>query len=238
MVGVAYGVGVGPGDPELVTLKALNALRACDVVAFPGTDPSASRAFCIAEASCPELGTKELLALPAPMVGDRAIVKEAQRKNARRVERVLDEGRDVAILVLGDPSLYSTFGYVRDVLVEDGYGVETISGVPSFCAVAARLGVSLAEWDEAVRIVPQTHAEGCCVGASGFAGDPTDTLVLMKPGEGIGAVRDHALSTGRELLVVENCGLEGERVYRCAADVPDRLGYLSVALLRDAEPRD
>ena len=237
MVGVAYGVGVGPGDPELVTLKALNALRVCDVVAYPGTEASASRAFRIAEASFPELGTKELLALPAPMVGDRAIVKAAQRENARRVERVLDEGRDVAILVLGDPSLYSTFGYVRDVLVEDGYVVETISGVPSFCAVAARLGVSLAEWDETVRIVPLTHAEGC-VGASDLAGDPTGTLVLMKPGVGIGAVRDYAVSAGRELLVVENCGLEGERVYRRPADVPDRLGYLSVALLRDAEPQD
>lgn len=236
MAGVAYGVGVGPGDPELVTLKALRVLRACDVVAFPGTDAFASRAFRIAEASCPELGTKELLALPAPMVGDRAIVEAAQRDNARRVERVLDEGRDVAILVLGDPALYSTFGYVRDVLVGDGYSVETISGVPSFCAAAARLGVSLAEWDETVRIVPLMHTEGRG-DALGLASDPTDTLVLMKPGEGIGAVRDYAISAGRDLLAVENCGLDAERVYRCAADVPDRLGYLSVALLRGANPR-
>ncbi|MEE0028170.1 MAG: SAM-dependent methyltransferase, partial [Atopobiaceae bacterium] len=116
-------------------------------------------------------------------------------------------------------------------------GVETISGVPSFCAVAARLGVSLAEWDEAVRIVPLTHLDGRMT-APDLTTDHSGTMVLMKPGEGMGAVRDHALSAGRELLVVENCGLEGERVYRCAADVPDRLGYLSVALLRDAEPRD
>lgn len=240
MAGTAYGVGVGPGDPELVTLKALRIVRACDVVAVPGKKATSSRAYQIVEACLHEreLGEKELLALPAPMVDDRALVEAAQRKNARRIERVLDSNKDVAILVLGDPSIYSTFGYMQTALVEDGYRVEVVSGVPSFCAAAARLGMPLVEWDEPLHVIPLAHCDldrdlslSLCYGQGHDLG-VSGTYVFMKSGGRMGELREFVRACGRELQAVEDCGMSDERVYLCADDVPDRTGYFSVALLR------
>lgn len=224
MAGTAYGVGVGPGDPELITLKAVRVVRSCSVVAFPGERPEDSVAFGIAAGSMPWIHDKELLALPAPMTSDRNVVAAAQRDNAWRVELELDAGKDVAALVLGDPTVYSTFAHMQDVFVGDGYRVELVSGVTSFCAAAARLGESLALWDGPLHVVPLIHG-GPDMGLDG-------TQALMKCGSKIGQVRDLALSSGSRLSVVERCGMDGERVYAHTEDVPDRLGYLSVALLR------
>ncbi|MDO4796800.1 MAG: precorrin-2 C(20)-methyltransferase [Coriobacteriales bacterium] len=226
MAGTAYGVGVGPGDPELVTLKATRVVGACDVVAFPGRDRKTSVAFEIAAAAMPWLGEKELMALPAPMTDDRAVVAEAQRTNARHVEHELDAGKDVAVLVLGDPGIYSTFSHMQLTLQDDGYHVELVSGVPSFCAAAARLRVPLAMWDEPLHVIPLAH------------GNPIPTLagtqVLMKSGSRMAELREAARRTGRELRAVERCGMDGERVFLCTDHVPDQLDYLSVALLSPA----
>lgn len=224
MTGTAYGVGVGPGDPELVTLKAVRVVRSCDVVAFAGEHPEDSVAFGIAASCMPWIHEKELLALPAPMTSDRDVINAAQRNNARHVERELDAGRDVAVLVLGDPTVYSTFAHMQGIIVGDGYEVELVSGVPSFCAAAVSLGVPLALWDEPLHVVPLVH-EGPDMGLAG-------TQVLMKCGSRLGEVRDLALSSGSRLYVVERCGMDGERVFTSTEEVPDRLSYLSVALLR------
>lgn len=142
MKGVFYGVGVGPGDPELMTLKAVRVLRDCPVIAAPRTRDGAMLALDIA-AQAVDLKEKMILPLFFPMERDAQRLETAHRAAAEAVESCLEQGKDVAMLNLGDVSIYATYSYLMELLSEKGYETRMIPGVPSFCAVAARLGVSL-----------------------------------------------------------------------------------------------
>ena len=117
MAGKLYGIGVGPGDPELLTLKALRLVKEADVVALPGKVPEDTVAFKIVEGAYPELGKKELLAVPFPMSKDPVVLKSYHDEGAEKVKAVLDQGKNVAFLTLGDPTVYSTYLYVHHRLV-------------------------------------------------------------------------------------------------------------------------
>ena len=224
--GVAYGVGVGPGDPGLMTLKAVRTVAACAVVAVPGPCATKSVAYKIAVAAVPELKNRELVALPSPMVGNRELVRVAQAQNAKTIEGYLNKGIDVACLTLGDPSIYSTFGYIQRVLQEDGYSVELVAGVPSFCAAAARLGVVLAEWDEPLHVVPATHG----LGKDDLS--QKGTHVLMKAGKSLCEAKDLLRQDGMEVCAVQRCGMRDECVYYDVDAIPDDAGYLTTIIAK------
>lgn len=224
--GVAHGVGVGPGDPELLTLKAMRVIRACPVVAVPGSVVAESLAYRIALAAIPELTEKELVPLPSPMVRDDEQVMAAHARNAKAIEPYLDEGRDVACLVLGDPSIYSTFGYLRRALEADGYATTMVAGVPSFCAAAARLDASLAEGDRPLHLEPATTLEN-----QDELSTPA-THVIMKAGGHMREVKALLEKAQIEAQAVERCGMDGERVYRSLKDIPDGAGYLTLVIAR------
>ena len=139
MAGKLYGVGVGPGDPELLTLKALRLVKEAEVIALPGQVPEDTVAFKIVEGAYPELGKKELLAVPFPMSKDPKVLKSYHDAGAQKVKEVLDQGKNVVFLTLGDPTVYSTYLYVHHRLVAQGYETEIVCGITSFCAVSARL---------------------------------------------------------------------------------------------------
>lgn len=226
MRGTAYGVGVGPGDPGLLTLRAASVIRACGVIALPGKNPRDTAAYKIAVQAVPELRDKALLPLEMPMVRDRAAMETAHRGAAGRIEAWLDRGEDVACLTLGDPSVYSTFGYLRRHLEADGYAVEIVPGVPSFCAAAARLHVPLTRWDEPLHILPAAHGGALPEGRGAW--------VLMKPAGRLRAVREAVKRSGRRAWMVENCGMPGERVWDGAENLPDEAGYFSIIIAREA----
>ena len=136
MRGIAYGVGVGPGDPELMTQKAIHLIRENDVIAVPGQDAKASVAYGIAAAMVPELAQKELVPVPMPMTRDKERLRKAHVEGARLIESYLNRGKNVVYLTLGDPSIYGSFSYLQRLLLADGYPVETVPGVPSFSAAA------------------------------------------------------------------------------------------------------
>ena len=140
-----YGVGVGPGDPELLTLKAVRIIEECDVLAVPGRTKEDSVAYSIALAAVPEIGQKETICIHMPMTTDEKKLKESHEKGAAQIIRLLEQGRSVAFLTLGDPTIYSTYLYLQKLVQEAGFETEIISGIASFLAAGAALNTGLVE---------------------------------------------------------------------------------------------
>lgn len=225
MRGIAYGVGVGPGDPELMTQKAIRLIRENDVIAVPGQDAKASVAYGIAAAMVPELAQKELVPVPMPMTRDKERLRKAHVEGARLIESYLNRGKNVVYLTLGDPSIYGSFSYLQRLLLADGYTVETVPGVPSFSAAAARLNLPLVEGDEPLHVAPGAHDMGETLRLPG-------TCVLMKASGSLGETKARLKSSGKEVFAVENCGMEAEKLYRGVETLPDDAGYLSLIIAK------
>ena len=231
MKGTLYGVSVGPGDPGLVTLRAVEVLRACPVIAVPISGAETPVALEIARQAVPEVDGKELLRLKFPMIHDKAALGQSHDRAAAQVMEILDQGRDVAMINLGDASIYATYSSIQSrVLAAGEYQVITIPGVPSFCAVAARLEQGLTKPHLPLHIIP-----------GGYPGveealDLPGTKILMKAGKEAGRLRawlaDHPKAS---VSLVKDCGLPGEEVYRDPAKLPERIGYFSTAIIREED---
>ena len=225
--GIAYGVGVGPGDPQLMTLKACSLIRGNDVIAVPGKVPQDTVAYKIAAAAVPELADKELLAIVMPMVRDRELLERSHREAADTIEKYLDEGKNVVYLTLGDVTVYCTFSYIQHLLEADGYEVRLVPGITSFCAAAATLGVSLTEWNEPLHILPALH------NTHDGALDQPGNYVLMKSASKMQEVKETLRHTDLEVQAVENCSMENEHIYRSLEEIPDDAGYFSLIIAKE-----
>jgi precorrin-2/cobalt-factor-2 C20-methyltransferase len=223
--GVFYGVGVGPGDPELLTRKAERILRAAYVLAAPDSGAGASMALGIVGEL--ERG-KRILFCPAPMTRDKSRLRAAWDEGAALICGELEQGRSVAFVTLGDPGIYSTCGYLLRRVRQRGFETQLVPGVPSFCAAAA-LGVSLCQGREPLTIVPASSPEleaaltrpGARVVMKAAARLETLQTLLERQGELDGAV------------LVENCGLTGERSLPLGE--ADRAGYFSTVIIPTKE---
>ena len=227
--GTLYGVSVGPGDPELMTLKAVRTLERCAVIAAPRTAGEKTLALDIASRGA-DLSGKELLTLALPMTRDPDALARARRAAADELEAPLAAGKDVAVPNLGDVSVYSTFSYLMALVRADGYEAVMIPGVPSFCAVAAALGESLTRPDEPLHILPGGE-DGL-----GEALRLPGTKVLMKTGRSMPAVRAALRLAHLEdaAALVQDCGLPSERVSRSLAEAPDEISYFTTIVVKDA----
>ncbi|MEA4965425.1 MAG: precorrin-2 C(20)-methyltransferase [Oscillospiraceae bacterium] len=224
--GKLYGIGVGPGDPELLTIKALRRIRECDLLALPDSDRGGCAAYRIAEQAWPGIQGKPAVSVLMPMTHDKVLLEKSHRAAADLLETHLAAGKTIGFLTLGDPTVYSTYFYVHRLVAADGFETEIIPGVPSFCAAAARLGESLGERAEMIHIVPSSHGVEEALKLPGVK-------ILMKAGSKLGAVRQVLLQSGAEANMVENCGMEQEKIYRGAAEIPADAGYFSLILVRD-----
>ena len=229
MSGILYGIGIGPGDPELLTIKGLRIIQESDVVAIPGTDIKQSVAYKIVKGVYPQLDEKKLLAVPMPMTKDPDILRQSHDKGADMVEQYLKDGKQVAFLTLGDPTVYSTYLYIHERILKRGYGARIISGVPSFCAVAARLNIGFVEKAEALHVIPATYDADKLDNVLELKG----TKVLMKIGKKMSEVREHIIQSGRKSFMVENCGMPDEKVYESAEAMPQNSSYYSLIIVRD-----
>ena len=226
MKGTLYGVGVGPGDPELMTLKAVRMIRENDIIAVPGADVKETVAYKIAVQAVPELAEKELLPIYMPMTHDPKELEENHAKGAQALEACLDRGKNVVFLTLGDPCVYSTFSYLQHRVEADGYHTELVSGITSFCAAAARLNISLSEWNEQLHIVPAVHRLDSELTESG-------NYILMKSGKKMNQVKEILAKSGRDVLMVENCGMPDEHVWINPDSMPDQPGYYTLVIAKD-----
>ena len=218
--GVFYSVGVGPGDPELITLKAVRTLERCPVVAAPQTKNGEMLALSIAQQAV-SLEGKTVVPLHFTMSRDKAQQHAAHLAAAQALRPHLDAGRDVAMLNLGDVSIYAPAAYLADIL----------AGVTSFCAVAARLNTSLTGIDTPLHIVP-----GGCGALEECLAQP-GAKVLMKSGRQLPGVL--AALERRGLLersaLVSNCGLPGEQVYADLSAFPREqdAGYFATIIVKE-----
>lgn len=228
MKGKLYGVGVGPGDPELLTLKALRLIRENPVIAVPGEDIRASVAYQIVKGAYEALDEKTLLPMAMPMTKDPAVLEANHEKAAGDVEAYLKQGKNVVFLTLGDPTVYSTYLYVHKRILARGYEAEIVSGITSFCAVAARLNMGLVERDEPLHVIPATYQADGMDQVLKLPG----TKVLMKTGRKMAQVRESIQKSGQQAVMIENCGMPGERIFEGAENIPEKSGYYSLIIVK------
>ena len=229
MQGKLYGVGVGPGDPELLTLKALRLIKENEVIAVPGKDIQASVAYQIVKGAYEDLDKKTLIPVAMPMTKDPQVLKANHDKAADQVEDYLREGKNVVFLTLGDTTVYSTYLYVHKRILGRGYEAEIVSGITSFCAVAARLNMGLVEADQPLHVIPATYKAQEMDEILQLPG----TKVLMKTGKKMKQVKESIEKSGQKAVMIENCGMPSEKIYRSAEEIPEDSGYYSLIIVKE-----
>jgi len=231
MKGKLYGIGVGPGDPELLTIKAVNAIQKSGVIAAPKTGGGEGVALSIVEKY---LDGKELFECRFSMDRDVEKRKEAREAAARRIIEILDEGRDVGFVTLGDPTTYSTYMYVHEIIAAKGYEAEIIPGITSYAAAAAAFGIALCEGGEILTIVPARHSEDVDALL-----DYPGNKVIMKSGDNLSNVlmklKERGL--GDRTMIAYRATMDGQRLY-ASIDEYERspeTGYFMLAIVRGEE---
>ena len=227
-MGKLYGIGVGPGDPELLTRKACRLLREADVIFCPVKEAGErSFAYEIVKEQADE-GKAEIVFLVYPMHYHGERLRELWEENAKQIAARLDGGRTGVFVTLGDPAIYSTLMYTFPYVEERGIETEIVPGVPSFCAAAAKCGVSLVEWNEQLHVIPAVHRIDASLDLPG-------NYVLMKSGKKMGQVKELLKKSGKDVMMVENCGMESERIYRSVDEIPDDAGYYSLIIAKEGK---
>lgn len=225
MTGIFYGVGVGPGDPELLTLKAVRLIKQAPVIALPASGSGDSAVQAIA---AEYIDQARVLELDMPMTMDPEKLARSHDRAFAAIKEKLDDGQDVAFLTLGDPSIYSTFTPLLRRAQQQGYRCEVIPGVPSFCAVAARIGWPLAERDEPLTVLPAPYAEEV----------PRGNVVLMKVGKHLPRLTAVLCAQGRlnAAALVERCGMENEKVVLAIKGDEVSSTYFSTLIVKEERP--
>jgi precorrin-2/cobalt-factor-2 C20-methyltransferase len=229
--GVLFGVGVGPGDPELLTLRAARVLGRVDAVfAASSSKNDYSLALSIARSHlCPKAQVRHL---PFPMTRDAKNLAAAWKDNAGQVLEILHAGRDAAFLTLGDPMIFSTFIYLfRAVLALDAnIRVEIVPGVTSFQQAAAKSGTPLAESGESLLVLSGVNASEDLARQMKDA----DNAVILKAYRNFSAIRDWLASENldRDAVFASCLGLEGEHLVRGLDELPANPHYLSLVLVK------
>lgn len=165
------------------------------------------------------------------MTHDKEELERNHEKGAKALEAVLDTGKNVVFLTLGDPTIYSTFTYVQKKVEADGYETALVSGITSFCATAARLNIPLTEWNQPLHVQPAVHRLDSEL-------DQPGTYVLMKSGKKMNQVKEILARSGREVRMVENCGMPEEHIYNSVEEIPDDAGYYSLIIAKEKAEKD
>ncbi|MFD6415084.1 precorrin-2 C(20)-methyltransferase [Streptomyces sp. NPDC060194] len=241
MSGKLYGVGLGPGDPSLMTLRAVEAIAGADVIAYHSARHGRSIARSIAAAHIRPDHVEELLVYPVTTEisdhpgGYQGAMDEFYTEAAARLAVHLDAGRTVAVLAEGDPLFYGSYMHMHKRLA-DRYDTEVVPGVTSVSAAAARLGTPLAEGEEVLTILPGTLPEEELTARLAA----TDAAVVMKLGRTFPKVRRAMERAGRlpEARYVERATMAGERLAGLADVDADSVPYFSVAVLPSRAGRE
>ncbi|MBB6214597.1 precorrin-2/cobalt-factor-2 C20-methyltransferase [Anaerosolibacter carboniphilus] len=230
MNGRFYGLGVGPGDPELVTLKAIHILNQVDIIIAPETiKDKGSVAYDIIKGHVQD--QRKVVFQVFPMTYDSKELDASWNRNMEEILTFLFEGKNVAFITLGDPMVYSTYIYVMRLIRDKGIAVETVPGITSFCAAASRLGIPLSEGNETIAIVPAAYQCEQIDDILHFA----DNVILMKPSRGfektVQKLEEHQLL--ENTVLISKCGHEDEKIsYDVKSLLGEKIDYLSMLIAK------
>ena len=230
MRGTFYGIGVGPGDPELLTVKAIKAIEAADVLIAPKTEKKdGSVALEIAR---PYLKKDiEIVYQVFPMVKDFAEDTGAWEANKAEILALLNAGKNVAFLTLGDPMFFSTYIYVFRLLEHEDVDIVTVPGVPAFAAIGSQIGRPIVEGNDVLVIIPATADKERLEEIMAVAGSAVIMKVYHNSAEIIDLLRRNHMA--KDAVLVSRAGLDGERIiYDLEAHADEKLNYLSTILTR------
>ena len=223
--GTLYGLGVGPGDPELITLKALRLLQACPVIAYPAPEKGESMARAIAAPHLP--GGQEEIVIRMPLDAGHGPLESAYDEAAAAVAAHLDAGSDVAALCEGDPFFYGSFMYLFGRLAHR-HTIEVVAGVSSLLAGPAALGAPLASRDDTLLVLPATLPEEAM--RARIIG--VDAAVIIKVGRHLDKVRRllDALDLTANAHYIEHATMADQRIAPLAEAGP-RAPYFSMVVV-------
>lgn len=234
MTGTLYGVGLGPGDPDLVTIKAARLVGAADVIAYHSARHGRSIARRIAEPHLRGDQIEEPLVYPVTTEtvdhpgGYQGAIDEFYAEAAERLAAHLAAGRDVVLLAEGDPLFYGSYMHMHKRLA-GRFRAEVVPGVTSVSAAAAALGQPLVERDEILTILPGTLPREVLAERL----RATDSAAVMKLGRTFGTVREAFADAGRlgRARFVERATMDGQRTGALADIDPESVPYFSIAVL-------
>lgn len=218
MRGKLYGVGVGPGDPELLTMKAVRIIQSCDVIIVPkAMSGGESIALEITNGYIPEETQVESLHFPMGTEDQEEKIYEAYQV----VESYLQEGKNVAFLTIGDPFVYSTYIYLLEHFKGQGYTIETIPGITSFCASASLAEMPLVIGDENLLILPGSRIKEV---------EDQPYIVIMKVYRREAEIIDHLESKGYTYTYIKRAGREGQAVITDKEEIKNSKEYMALII--------
>ncbi|WP_251441040.1 precorrin-2 C(20)-methyltransferase [Veillonella intestinalis] len=231
MKGKLYGIGVGPGDPELMTVKAARIVGEADIIITPKTEKKdGSVALNIAK---PYIQAHtEIVPVVFPMVLDDDAQAAGWEEARKVILGYLEAGKNVVFLTLGDPMFYSTYMYVYRLIENTGFEIETIPGVTAFCAIGSHLGYPIVEKEEVLAIVPATAPKEKIDKVLAVADDAVIMKVYRNFHEVQETLKKHNMAD--DAVMISRVGLDGEEVYRGLDTLPAdlKLNYLSTVLAK------
>ena len=224
--GTAYFIGVGPGDPELMTIKSKRLIEENDIFFVRGEDPREELAYKIAEVAVPEIKDKTVMSLEIPDHVEPDMLQEVCWREARNIEKYLDRGENIGILVLGDPMVYSRSIYILYALEHDGYETVVSSTVTTFSAAAGQLKQPLADRDQPCHIIPATYSAGRYYHQAG-------NYVVTKTEGHMKNLRDIPGLRRRDVKAISNIGLPNQRIFENFDDIPEDSGFFTILIARE-----
>jgi precorrin-2/cobalt-factor-2 C20-methyltransferase len=233
MRGTLYGLGVGPGDPELVTLKVLRILRDLPVVAYPAPEEGASFARSLVASRLSPAQTE--IAIRVPMTRSVAPAQAVYDRAAIEIAEHLEAGRDVGVLCQGDPFFYGSFIQIFERL-SPRFPTQVVPGVSSLTACAAAAGSPLATRDEILTVLPATLGEPALEKRLRQA----ESAAILKLGRHLAKVRRvlKRLRRAEHAIYIEHASLESQKILPLAAADPASALYFSMILVRQGRKGD
>lgn len=233
--GICFGVSLGPGDPWLITFMAAKTIEEADVIFLPSAPKESCKVYkiiqnAIGEGLINDIPSDKFVCIDTKPMADPKTQGERYDILAKNVANLLDEGKNIAFPALGEASLYSTYFYVHERLIEKGYSVKVLSGISSVQEICDRLSIALAKGDEQVHIFPDTNELDKRLKYHG-------TKIFMKPKSDLSQTVKHIQeyidrNPDTKAYGISNCGLENEIIAYNKDELDKLSGYMSVLIVK------